>query len=328
MLTRDRVWSLPEVLKALRSLDYDRKLVRVVFVDRHSGDGTRQLLDEFAADYGDAYEAVEVVSSDSGISAARNECVSRSSGTEYVFFLDSDVVPGPKAAVRLLSHFDRAGVGIASLPYDSENSRGKLGPLVGAFATPTGPADAYKVAAGCTMISAAVFREVGGFNERLRVLEDGEFCFRARRAGFGIVCDFGYPARHLREVNMGARSYLGFAADSAAFYIELARQGSRVYQARYALSAALFVSAAALVASPSIPWAMALLGSLVLSVAVNSSDRLWGDGSRIRFRYKPLAGLAFTAATLLVAVASVGVLAGRFLRRGRPPVSSRLSSRA
>ena len=228
LLTYNRAWSLPEVLEALAAVDYDPKLLRLVFVDRNSTDGTRGIIDGFVAERGGEYESVEVVPSDAGIPGARNICIAKAAGTGYLFFLDSDVVPGPEVLRRLLTHLQDPSVGMASLPYDSENSRGKLGVLVNAFNTPAGPAKAWKVATGCTLFSMEAVGRVGRFCERLRVLEDGEYSYRVKRAGYSIICDFGYPAKHVRRVQMGAASYVGFARDSADFYIEMARDGSPI----------------------------------------------------------------------------------------------------
>lgn len=305
ILTRDRAWSLPKVLDALEGIDYDPRLLRLVFVDANSTDGTRRIIDGFVAGRAGKYESMEVVSSDAGIPGARNICLDRAAGSDYLFFLDSDVVPGPEALKRLLSLFRDGTVGMAALPYDSENSRGKLGFLVNAFNTPSGAADAWKVAAGCTLLRMETAVKVGRFCERLRVLEDGEYSYRVKKAGYRIVCDFGYPSSHLRKVQMGATSYLGFARDSADFYAEMAKDGSWVYVMRFLLSAALLLFSLTLLISPSVLALALLLGALAASIVLNSSDRLWGDGSTIRTSYRPLMGLVITLATVFISVYSL-----------------------
>ena len=314
ILTYQRAWSLPRVLSALEALDYDKGSMRLVFVDRNSTDGTREIVGRFASRVERMYESVQVVESDAGISGARNECIDRAAGTDYLFFLDSDVVAGPETLKRLLPHLGDGTVGIASLPYDSDNSRGKLGPLVNAFVTPAGAADSWKVAAGCTLISLRAAEKVGPFNEKLRVLEDGEYCYRAKRAGYRVVCDFGYPAAHLKTIKMGPSSYLGFARDSADFYVEMVKRGSAIYAARYILSVTLVAAAVAALVTLSVWGAVAFLLILALSAGVNSSDRLWGDGSKIKPYYKPLVGLVFTAATILVSAYSLA----KVFRRSPP----------
>ena len=311
ILTRDRAWSLPRVLAALEAFDYDKKSLRLVFVDGLSTDGTQGIIDGFLSENGGGYGSVEVVESATGIPGARNECIRRAAGSDYIFFLDSDVVAGPGVLKRLLSHLKGGTAGIASLPYDSENSRGKLGPLVNAFNTPGGPAEAWKVAAGCTLISMKVVESVGGFNEGLRVLEDGEYCYRARKAGYRIVCDFGYPASHLKSIKMGASSYLGFVRDSADFYLAMARLGSGIYRARYLLSAALLVAVGLLLAGQVPAGAVLLVVALVFSLWVNSSDRLWGDGSTIKPAYRPVMGLVITLATVAISLYSAARVLGR-----------------
>jgi len=306
ILTYNMAWSLPSVLEAVLRIRYDLKLVRIIIVDNESTDGTRRIIEEFIKTHGARFERVVFVVKQTGIPEARNICIREAAGSDYLFFLDSDVVPGPEAIDRLLAFFEaRRDVGIACLPYDSENSRGKFWVLVNAFKTPEGPAEANKVGTGCTLFSMAMIGKVGFFNERLRVLEDGEYCYRARRLGYKIICDFGYPARHLKRIQMDPGSYLGFVRDSAAFYVEMAVGGSRIYLARLLLSAFILASFVTLLVWPTLPVAVAMMGLVVAALAVNSSNRLWGDGSTIKASYRPIVGVVFSVATLVITLGSV-----------------------
>jgi len=307
ILTFNRAWSLPEVLESLIRFEYDQKLIRIIFVDNESTDGTRQIIDDFVRENGDRYESVKVIVTRSGISKARNICIDQALGTGYLFFLDSDVAAGRETVRRLLAHV-KGSVGVSSFPYDSENSPGKFGVLVRAFNTPTGPADANKVAAGCTLFDMKVVQKVGRFNEGLRVLEDGEYCYRVRSAGFRIICDFSYPARHLHKIQMDAGAYLGFVRDSAAYYVALAREGSLLYAARLLLSVLLAASFLLAIAAPATYMWVVFGGALIAGVIVNSSSKLWGDGSTIKPVYRPVVGIVFSAFTLLVTFASIGLV--------------------
>jgi len=325
--TFNSAWSLPQVLDALLRFEYDRRFLRVIFVDGESTDGTGELIAKFAEIHGHEYESVVTLVARSGISRGRNICIEKAAGTDFLFFLDSDVVAGPETLGRLLAHLTgEKGVGMASLPYDSENSRGKFGVLVRAFNTPTGPAKANKVAGGCVLIPMEVVRRVGPFNESLRYLEDGEYCYRVRSAGYEIVCDFSYPAKHLKQISMGSASYARFVLDSASFYVVLARMGSPVYLARYATSFGLIVALALLLARPGVASVAAFALLAVAAVAVNSSDRLWGDGSTIKLRYKPLVGVVFSAVTVVIALASIPVLFRKRAAPSRPAVSVSVQS--
>jgi glycosyltransferase involved in cell wall biosynthesis len=314
ILTLNRAWSLPKVLEALLGFTYDKKLTGVIFADGGSTDGTLEIVDGFTKQNEERFESIRVIVGGPGISKARNLCIQQARGSDYLLFLDSDVVAGPETIERLLAHFGGNDVGVASLPYDSENSRGKLGVLVRAFNTPTGPAEANKVAAGCTLLSMDMVRKVGSFNENLRVLEDGEYCYRAREEGYRIICDFGYPAQHLKRIQMDSASYLGFVSDSADFYLELAARGSRLYIARYLLSAASLASLVALLVMPEAVPLLVFAVVAVASVVVNSSNRLWGDGSTIKLRYRALVGAVFSLATFLITIASLRPLARRLFR--------------
>lgn len=303
MPTFNRVWSLPRILESMRALDYDKKRLRICFVDSCSTDTTVDIIESFKRDYGKDYESVVLRVERSNISQARNIAFREAAGTDYIFFLDSDILCPPDTLKRLLASFERdPSVGIASLPWDNRNSKRRAGFLHDAFVTPAGPHYAYKVGNGCNVVSMAAFSRVGFFNEKLRVHEDGEYCYRLRREGFKIVCDYSSEGTHLREYKLTPGYYFSFMRDSSEAYLQLLSRGSPLHIAKVSSSLAMIVCLVALLARPGVELGLVFVALVTFAVWLNSDKMALDDGSRVRGIYRPVVGGVFTAATTVISV--------------------------
>jgi glycosyltransferase involved in cell wall biosynthesis len=316
MPTYNREWSLPRVLESVMQLDYEKKRIRICFVDNDSTDGTMNIIEGFSRDHGSLYESVVIESQRSNIARARNIAFGRAEGSEYIFFLDSDILVPPDTIKRLVGLFrSDPQLGMASLPWDTKNAKKRAGLLFGAFSSPVGPHPAYKVGNGCNIILMRAAKQAGFFNEKLRVHEDGEFCFRLRKKGFKIVCDSSSEGTHLRDITVNARFYLAFMRDSARTYRVLLADGSRLHFAKVLSSVALIASLVVLVALHDLGSALLFLGILGFAAWLNSSSMALDDGSHAKLLYRPLIGLLFTVATVAI---SLLVIAGPSGVDGRP----------
>jgi len=301
MPTFNREWSLPRVLESMLALDYDKKRMRICFVDNESTDATMKMIEEFRAGRGPEYESVAVVVASSNISKARNIAFEKAAGTDYIFFLDSDILVKPDTIKRLLAIFKAdPKVGMASLPWDNRNARKRAGLLYNAFTAPPGPHPAYKVGNGCNIVSMRAADQVGGFNERLRVHEDGEYCYRLRRRGFKIVCDFSSEGTHLREIKVDSRFYLNLMKDSAETYRELIHRGSLLQVVKVFSSVAIVASFVLLLLFPGFLSAVSFGAILVFAFWLNSGSFALDDGIHVRLAYRPLVGLLMTGATMVI----------------------------
>lgn len=307
--TYNREWSLPRVLESLLALDYEKKRLRVCFVDNRSEDRTMEIIESFRGAHQREYERILVVSMRSNIPKARNAVFEAAEGTDYVFFLDSDVVAPPRALKNLLATFEEdPKVGMAALPCDNRNARRRAGFLYRAFAVPFGPHDAYKVATCCTLISMAAHGKVGGFDEVLRVHEDSEFSFRVRRAGFRVVSDSSLEGDHLRDIPVDTFFYIRFMKDSAATYRELMLRGSLLHISKVLLSYLLLASFVALLLRPGVPALASFAALLAVCAWLNSSAMALDDGAHTRLLYRPVIGLIFTVTTFLISILLVPAL--------------------
>jgi len=301
MPTFNREWSLHRVLDSMLNLDYDKTRMRICFVDNESTDATMKIIEEFRAAHGPEYESVIVVVARSNISKARNIAFEKAAGTDYIFFLDSDILVKPDTIKRLLAIFKAdPQVGIASLPWDNRNARKRAGILYNAFAAPPGPHPAYKVGNGCNIVSMRAADQVGGFNERLRVHEDGEYCYRLRRKGFKIVCDFSSEGTHLRDIKVDSRFYLNLMRDSAETYRELIHRGSLLQVVKVISSIAIVAFFAMLLLYPGLYSAVSFAATVAFSLWLNSAPIALDDGIHVRLAYRPLVGVLMTAATMTI----------------------------
>jgi GT2 family glycosyltransferase len=301
MPTFNREWSLSRVLDSMLNLDYDKSRMRICFVDNESTDSTMKIIEEFRAEHGPEYESMIVVVARSNISKARNITFEKAAGTDYIFLLDSDILVKPDTIKRLLAIFEAdPRVGMASLPWDNRNARKRAGLLYNAFTAPPGPHPAYKVGNGCNIVSMSAVDQVGGFNERLRVHEDGEYCYRLRKKGFKIVCDFSSEGTHLREIKVDSRFYLSLMKDSAETYRELIHRGSLLQVVKVVSSIAIVASFALLLLFPGVYSAVSFAAILVFALWLNSAPIALDDGVHVRLAYRPLVGLLMTAATMTI----------------------------
>ena len=305
--TYNREWSLRPVLDSILKFEYDRKLIRICFVDNNSTDATRDIIKEFQQTYKPQYEDITLDVARSNISKARNVCFERAEGTDYIFFLDSDIIAPPDTIRRLITHFlEDDKLAIASLPWDEKNSRKRAGILYDAFVVPNPWGYAYKVGNGCNIIAMKAYHVTGGFDEKLRVHEDGELCFRIRRAGFRIICDFSAKAIHLRDINVNANFWFSFLKDSAETYLELFADRSPLIITKYASSLALIASLIiALVLLDSLAAWLAFAAIAVFALWLNSDRRALDDGIYTRLAYRPIIGTIFTVATVGITIISI-----------------------
>ncbi|MCL4517960.1 MAG: glycosyltransferase [Thaumarchaeota archaeon] len=299
--TSNSAWSLTQVLDSILKLEYDKRRLRLVFPDNYSSDGTEKILTEFKTKHKDEFESIMVEQIRANIPVARNICIEKAVGTDYVFFLDSDVVvPSDTLTVLLkdFSSFDK--VGIASFPADQENSKVRARSLFNGFYSTDGPMLAFKVGTSCTMISTAAFATVGQFNPKLYVHEDGEFCYRVRRCGFKIVSDYSRKGIHLKQVSWSAHHYLRFIWNSSNTYFEMLKLGSAMHALKVLTSILLVLF---FILTVSLREIAPLIGfALTLGIAfwANGSRRVLDDGSKIRPGYYLIIPPVLTVLTMLV----------------------------
>ncbi|MDG6994430.1 MAG: glycosyltransferase [Nitrososphaerota archaeon] len=321
MPTNNSAWSLPQVLESILAFDFDLRRIRLVFVDNFSKDNTVPILKEFLSKHGQKFGSFVIETAHANIPEARNICFERAEGTDYVFMLDSDII-APPDSINVLLH-DIASynnTAMASFPWDQTNARARAKTLFNAFETTKTQAYAYKVGNGCNIVTMEAYHAIGGFNPRLNVHEDGEFCYRLRRHGYNIICDFTREGVHLKHVAAPARFYLKFAWNSSNTYIEMLKLKSGMHILKVILSLALIVSFIFLFVSPDFLSIGLLIVSLSFAFWVNTSRRVLDDGIKVKPKYFLFVAPVLTALTILVVLMAIYRVAWR-------SVSSNLGAR-
>jgi GT2 family glycosyltransferase len=145
------------------------------------------------------------VAGPSGPAVARNRAAAEATG-DVLVFVDADVVVAPDALsgmYRLLeAEPEIAGVfGAYGVQPPERNFISQYKNLVHAYVHETGNREATTFWAGLGAIRTSVFRQVGGFDERIRrpSVEDIELGYRIRRAGHRLRLDPRFRGEHLKR---------------------------------------------------------------------------------------------------------------------------------
>lgn len=222
-----------------------------------------------------------------GPGAARNAGL-RAANTRYVLFADSDVVLDPGVVDRLLRHFADPALAVVAPRVRALDvaDRGWLARYEqGASALDMGPASAVVaprsavgwVPSACWLVAAEQLGE--GFDERLRIAEDVDLCWRLTAGGVVVRYDAEATVRHDHRVRWGGwllrRFHYGTGATPLA-----RRHPASVAPAVLTPWSAIFVAALAMQRRASVPIA---LGALLVGW-LGLARRLPGDlpGERLR----------------------------------------------
>lgn len=298
-------WSLPRVLDALIKLDYPKNRIRIVLVDNGSKDESSKILRNFRSAHELEYEKILIQEfSPPSISVARNIIIDSSKGTDYVFFVDADIVIPDQTLKSLIRDFSKwDNIGIAAVPCDYENAARRAGLLYRAFVRPVGCVEAAKVGTGCTLLSARALDATGRFNERLEVHEDAEYCFRLRRKGLSILCDLTFRAYHLREITSNANYYLKFLLQSSATYVQMLKLRSGLHYAKVLSSLCVTFSLIMLIIFPRLllPDLVFFFASVVFASWSNLNKDAMDDGSSVKRSYWLIMGPLMSALVTIIA---------------------------
>lgn len=171
----------------------------VLIVDNNSTDGTKDILERYAAV--DAHVQVTVFDTNSGFAAATNKAAARARG-EYLLMLNADTMVTSGWIARLMRHIGLdSTVGLVCPVTNFAGNESKIN--VGYRNYEEMEAFAFRLAREnmglalevamaplfCALLPRRLWNEVGALDETFQIgmFEDDDFSYRVRQAGFRIV---------------------------------------------------------------------------------------------------------------------------------------------
>lgn len=195
MLTKDRAWCLPKVLKSIKDIEYPKERLKLVFVDGCSTDGTWDIIKTWANRNEEIFHGIVPLRKKTNIPEARNLCLTHAEGS-YILFWDSDVIPGsPDLISQILGIMERdLDIGAIGCSYIYENPSFLL-------RIQKAPVSRYTngVFLGFALIRLEILRDIGDFNENMSVGEDTEIFIRMREKTHCKIMWGPTPCLHLRS---------------------------------------------------------------------------------------------------------------------------------
>jgi len=178
---------LPGCLDHVDSLNYDKEKIEVIIVDGGSSDRTTEIAHK--------YNAKVIPCDNVSVSNSRN-VGAEAAKYESLVFIDSDCLVNPDLLMKSAQHLlNYSCVGSYYAPSPNHGWIAKTWLL--SENRPSG--EVRWLPAGTLIIKAAVFSDVGGFNERYIADEDVELCRRIRLNGYSIYNDKTVASVHLGQ---------------------------------------------------------------------------------------------------------------------------------
>jgi GT2 family glycosyltransferase len=264
-----------------------------------------------------------------GPAAARNRAAALATG-DTLIFVDTDVVPAPDALAGMQALLESdpaiaAVFGAYDLHPPEPNFLSQYKNLSHACVHEMGDPEARTFWAGLGAIRTAVFREVGGFDERFGrpSVEDIELGYRVRKAGYRIRLDPGFRGTHLKRWTLWNSIVTDIRARGVPWTQLIHRHGALAndlntrHELRWSV-VLTYLFLMALAATWVTPWAgLAAAACVIALVGLNRRYYGWfarhrGLGFALRvvpahMLYHFCNGLSFIAGTGLHAAARFGV---------------------
>lgn len=211
----NREWILPEYLKHVYRLDYDKKNLSLCFIVNDCSDKSMDILIKFKKEHLDKYRDIIIKEMNFNmprdtrqnriekkiylrLAAVRNELLSFVHDNDYVFSVDSDILIPKDSLKRLLSH--KRDI-ISALVYNDLEKhypnilKIKEGKIVHFFNFPKNSLFEVDITGAVYLIKSEICRKVK--YEYHKLGEDVPFCINAKRLGYKIWCDSSIICNHI-----------------------------------------------------------------------------------------------------------------------------------
>ncbi len=228
MTLKNSIKTLSYVLQGIKNLQYDKKNIKLVFVDGGSTDDSLRILEEFKIQNINDYKDIQIISGDYDITEGRNICIHNAEG-EFILFVDSDVVVPPDLLVKVEHLFSsNSKIAFINIPCVVEkNKEGWIDKFYESIGEPLGMS--------CAAIRLSMLQEVGpyfiGFPKGGE--NPNELIFRLEKAGYKkVFCEKN--ALHIKQKSRGLWHYLksSFYSSTLHHFQEI-KGGNRVILVKY-----------------------------------------------------------------------------------------------
>lgn len=236
MTLKNSIKTLPEALQSIGNLQYDKKRIKIVFVDGGSTDGSLSVLEEFREQNIDEYNDIQLISGNYDITEGRNICIRNANG-DFILFIDSDVMVPPDLLTEVERLFSsNSKIAFINIPCVVE--RGKEG-WVDRFYRAIGEPQGMS----CAALRVSALKDVGpyfvGFS---RGENPNELIFRLRKKGYEYTV-LKKEALHIKQKPRGFIDYLKYCFTASVIYhYQEIRSGRKYLIAKYLYYTALLGS--------------------------------------------------------------------------------------
>jgi len=236
MTLKDSIKTLHYSLAGIKSLQYDKKRIKLVFVDGGSTDGSFELLQTFRCENIDDYKDIILIRGNYNIVEGRNLCIRYAEG-KFILFVDSDVVVPPNLLFELERIFSSdSKIAFINVPAVVEKGReGWIDRVYKSMNEPQGMS--------CAAIKLSALRDVGAYFVGFSKGENpDELIFRLKSRGYKYLVS-KEKAVHIKEKPRGFFDYLktSFSA-SVIYHYQQILSGRRYILLKYAYYTSMLIS--------------------------------------------------------------------------------------
>lgn len=236
MTLKNSIKTLSYALQGIRNLQYDKKKIKLVFVDGGSVDGSLELLENFQSQNVDEYKDIQVISGSYDVTEGRNMCIHNAEG-EFILFIDSDVVV-PSDLLMEVEHLFSSDPKIAfvNVPCLVEKSKeGWVDKFYRSIKEPQGMS--------CAAIRSSALDDVGPYFLGFSKGENpNELVFRFKKKGYKCIVS-EKEAFHIKQKPRGFLDYLRTSFNASVIYhYQEIKSGRKYLVAKYAYYTGLLVS--------------------------------------------------------------------------------------
>lgn len=236
MTQKNSIKTLSYALQGIRNLQYDKKKIKLVFVDGGSVDGSLKLLENFQSQNVDEYKDIQVISGSYDVTEGRNMCIHNAEG-DFILFIDSDVVV-PSDLLMEVEHLFSSDPKIAfvNVPCLVEKSKeGWVDKFYRSIKEPQGMS--------CAAIRSSALDDVGPYFLGFSKGENpNELVFRFKKKGYKCIIS-EKEAIHIKQEPRGFLDYLRTSFNASVIYhYQEIKSGRKYLVAKYAYYTGLLVS--------------------------------------------------------------------------------------